>query len=256
MTIKDELNWIYPRSARVSVDKPQRSTELSGDWEGSAAISLEQIDGLFQAETREHLPVCAPHPLQIKMEGMQMCPLLTHMSAQAKKEHIWQAFAEALSSNTYSISHLHARHGAKCISVPEAETNVQQGWDGHMCMCERSVSSCLYPEAARRAVTQWDVLTPPADVLHMFVKHERFRCETDVKVAEIKKALTCDCWQACLTDFINDVSVLHNWEKNHVLPTHSHLNDCLTSPALIPIGEGLVLEPNHLTSAIFQFGRV
>lgn len=60
-------------------------------------------------------------------------------------------------------------------------------------MCERSVSACLYPEAARRTATRRDVLTLPADVLRLFVKHKRFRCETDVKVAEIQNALTCDC---------------------------------------------------------------
>ncbi len=84
-------------------------------------------------------------------------------------------------------------------------------------MCESSVSAGLYPEAARRAAT-------PRDVVRVFVKHERFRCETDVKVAEIQKALSCDY----LAEFITNVFALHNWEKSDTLTTRPALNDCLT----------------------------
>lgn len=37
-------------------------------------LSLEQIDGLFGAETQERLPVRAPHPLQIKTDGTPSDP--------------------------------------------------------------------------------------------------------------------------------------------------------------------------------------
>lgn len=52
---------------------------------------------------------------------------------------------------------------------------------------------CLYPKPVRRAATRQEVVTQRADMLWLFVKHERFRCETDVKVVEIQKALTCEC---------------------------------------------------------------
>lgn len=63
------------------------------------------------------------------------------------------------------------------------------------CACVRGtcVLVCLYLKPVRRAVTRREVVTQRADMLWLFVKHERFRCETDVKVVETQKALNCEC---------------------------------------------------------------
>lgn len=68
------------------------------------------------------------------------------------------------------------------------------------------------------AAPRQEVVTPHADMLRLFVKHERFRSETDVRVAETQKVLTCDCWKACLPEIIN-VFMLHNGEESERLST-------------------------------------
>lgn len=97
------------------------------------------------------------------------------------------------------LSFASPRQGAKHISIPEPDTysasqhsrRNSEGETERVCMCERHMCERHVP-LSQTSQTCCDS-TGSCNMLWLFVKHKRFRCETDVKVVEIQKALTCEC---------------------------------------------------------------
>ncbi len=139
--------------------------------------------GYFRLKLKSvHLSVCAPHPLQIKTLMHANVPTFNTRgpTVACLRRPRKRAFANVC--RRAIIRHIQHRSFA-CQAWCKAR---QHSWSPDKRSARvRRARVHVWEERergprSRRAATPRDVVTPAADVLRLFVNHERFRCETDV----------------------------------------------------------------------------